>query len=81
MRLHHSLSCLKRVFKVASWFCFLSLFSLWSGLRWLMHSLSALCFGRDAVLGVMTRTFPSCLRNNVIVFAGRSMDEWWQEDG
>lgn len=40
-----------RAFKVASWLCFLSLFSLWSGLRWLMHSLSAQCFGRDAVFG------------------------------
>lgn len=70
------------VLKVASPFvCFLSLFSLWSEPGLLLASLSAQCFGRDVVLGVMTRTFPSCLRNNVIVFAGRNMDEWWQEDG
>lgn len=45
------------------------------------YILSAQYFGRDMVWGVMTRTFPSCLKNNVIVFAGSSMDEWWQEGG
>lgn len=79
---HHSFFCLTRVLTEASQFVLrpLCFFPLWSELRLLIASLSAQCFGRDLVLGVMTRTFPSCLRNNVIVFAGRSVDEWWQED-
>lgn len=60
--------------KVISQFFFL-LFSLWSELGLFILGLSAQCFGRDVVSGLITRTFPSCLKNNVIVFAGRSVDE------
>lgn len=45
------------------------------------HPVSVHSFGSEAVLGVMSRTFSSCLRNNVVVFAGRNMNKWWQGDG